>query len=82
MTETAVTAETITVRAREQEPPRRFLPDPADMVAAAHIAQAITTHADITYRHGQTRRILRIFPGGWVDTEVRRDHGGERGPRP
>jgi len=46
--------------------------------------------ADIPYRYGaahprrygQPRPVLRIFPGGWWDSEVRwRDHEGERGAR-
>jgi hypothetical protein len=40
------------------------------------------TEIEVWYRHGTGDRRLRVFPGGWWDSEVRRDHGGERGPRP
>jgi hypothetical protein len=66
----------------EPPPPRRFLPDAADIREVARIAQQLATVAEIPYRYGPTRRILRVFPGEWWDSEIRRDHEGERGPRP
>jgi hypothetical protein len=71
--------QTIEVRGRDPEPRRRFLPDPADIVDIAHIAQGMAVLVDIPYRYHGTRRRLRIFPGGWWDSEIRRDHGSERG---
>jgi len=66
------------VPGREVPPPRSLLPDPTDIVEIAHVAQRFVVRADIPYRYGPTRRLLRIFPGGWWDSDVRRDHEGER----
>jgi hypothetical protein len=80
MTEAPQMTPEIVVAARELPPPRRFLPDAADIVEIAHVAQAIVREtgvngiADIPYRYGPTRRRLRIFPGGWFDNAIRRDH--------
>jgi hypothetical protein len=79
------TAREVVVPARELLP-RPFLPAPGDIIQIARIAREIIglggqVEVEIPYRYGPTRRRLRIFPGGWWDSEVRRDHEGERGAR-
>jgi hypothetical protein len=65
---TRIIAETIEVRAREPDPPRRFLPDPGDIREIAHIAQPWVSQLEIPYVYEGERRLLRIFPGGWWDS--------------
>lgn len=71
--------ETITVKARDPDPPRGFLPEPTDLIAIGRIAWQLAERADIHYTTpwGERRR-LRVFAGGWWDSPARRDHEGKR----
>jgi hypothetical protein len=71
----------LVVPARAPEPPRRLLPAADDVIAIAHIAQAVTGRAVIPYWYGEARRRMRIFPGGWTDFEVHDDED-DQGARP
>ena len=71
MTSPGESVEWLVVPARGPAPARRFLPEPADMVAVARIAQGFTSRATITYRYEGERRELRVFPGGWWERPVR-----------
>ena len=64
---TALAQDTVTVKAREPAPPRRFLPEPTDIVAIARLAQEQTRQATIAYTYEGEPRKLRIFAGGWWD---------------
>lgn len=69
----------VVVKAREPAPPRRWLPEPSDIVEIAHVAQQLTHEATIQYRYGFGRRELYVCRGGWMDRPLWRDYSGVRG---